>query len=115
MSSCVLCSAAPTIGASPTNPTEGIEGNDVPLTCSFAMGIQPVGEIFWKFTAKGTAQQIDAGRDSNTTGSTINTLLLSNIQRNDAGTYTCYVRNEFGSVSASAVVTVSCEYYCLYF
>ena len=109
MSSCLLCSAAPAIGTSPTNPTEGIEGNNVPLTCSFAMGIQPVGDIFWKFTAKGITQRIDVGRNSNTTGSAVNTLVLSNIQRNDAGTYTCYVRNEFGSVSASAVVTVLCE------
>ena len=109
MSSCVLSSAAPTIGTASTNPTEGIEGNDVTLQCSFAWIVRPLGDIFWKFTAKGTTQRFDVGLK--TTGSTVNALVLSNIQRNQAGTYTCYVRNEFGSAYASAVVTVLCEGY----
>ncbi|XP_065831917.1 cell adhesion molecule DSCAM-like isoform X2 [Oscarella lobularis] len=96
--------AAPTIGTASTNPTEGIEGNDVTLQCSFAWIVRPLGDIFWKFTAKGTTQRFDVGLK--TTGSTVNALVLSNIQRNQAGTYTCYVRNEFGSAYASAVVTV---------
>ena len=109
MSNCVLCSAAPTIGTAPTNPTESVEGNDVLLTCSFGAGVLPVPEIFWKFTAKGSAEMVDVA--DKTTGNMANNLPLSNIQRNQAGTYTCYVRNEFGSAYASAVVTVLCEGY----
>ena len=91
------------------DPTEAVEGKDVTLACSFGARVLPVQEIFWKFTAKGSAEMVDVG--DKTTGNMANNLPLSNIQRNQAGRYTCYLRNKFGNVSASAVVTVLCEQY----
>ena len=95
----------PTISEAPSNVTEQ-EENDVMLNCSSALGA-PRPRIFWRFTAKGSNVVVNRQTSNNLQ----NNLVLPNIQRDEAGTYTCFVENQFQTLSAKAIVVVTCMPY----
>ena len=95
----------PTISKAPSNVTEQ-EGKGVMLNCSSALGA-PSPQIFWTFVAKGSNATVNKQMSNNLQ----NNLVLPNIQRDEAGTYTCFVQNQFQTLSAEAVVIVTCMSY----
>ena len=54
------------------------------------------------------------GPPNGTEVAVVRTLTIENIQRSQAGVYTCFITNFQGSeISASATVTVQCECVCV--
>ena len=81
----------PTIAEAPSNVTVQ-EGNDVTLMCSDSSGV-PIPKIFWRFRAKGSNVTVNKG--PTTDNARANNLPLVSVQRENAGTYTCFLENRF--------------------
>eukprot|EP00118_Oscarella_pearsei_P015814 m.145583 g.145583 ORF g.145583 m.145583 type:complete len:817 (+) comp38428_c0_seq1:446-2896(+) len=100
----IALGVAPTFNVRPVDSVEREEGNDTTLECSFTAGT-PAPDISWTFTRKGSSVAVKVGGESN--GALFNNLLISNPDRNDTGKYTCKIENEFDSLMATSVVTVT--------
>ena len=71
------------------------QGQDVNLVCNIDAEPQAV-QVQWRHDTLANIQGTD------------NVLLLENVTRAHEGKYTCTVKNEHGSASKSATITVNC-------
>ena len=95
-------------GEVPSNVTEQ-EGNDVMLNCGVTGNPVPIPRFFWKFTPSNDNVTESTEQPSN--NAVANNLPLMSIHRDQAGTYTCFAQSPFQTLSAKAVVIVTCMLY----
>ena len=96
------CSLVPTSITGIRGEPTALEGNNLQLTCK-ASG-RPEPNITWTKGKPGNQDNIGVVQE----GKVLN---ITNINRNDSGTFTCTVYNGFGKKESLAVhVNVTCEY-----
>ena len=108
---CLLClfvefTVAPEISQPPKNASE-VEGQDVVFSCSVDGNPSPV--VTW--TKNGEELNVTANSRINVLSTNNNhSLIITNVNRSDAGQYTCVASNSVSSsTSSAATLTVQCE------
>ena len=92
----------------------GNEGGTASFTCQ-ATG-EPVPTIRWYYNSvpvDETMKYTISVMSLNTTAIS-STLVITNVESSDMGTYTCNATNVLSSNTSSGILTVNSEYYCSY-
>ena len=88
------------------------EGNTASFTCQATS--EPVSVISWYYNGELVNNEPDINKyntsqSSLTVATIINTLIITNVQSSDVGTYTCNATNVVSNYTSSGVLTVNGE------